>query len=262
MSFKADAEIIVQALNDFYERSISGEGPVIHQLPMSALIANMELSSLVTDGGLSGEKLAQFIDRYLSAITRIYHPANIAHQQAVPHYMAALAGMVDNFVSSDGSIYELGPASVSIEYFLINWLLEKVGWNPAPLNAQRVAQEIHGGGILTHGGSIANLTALVAARTQIAPEVCLEGNPANLALLAPAETHYSIARAVGIMGLGHHAVYPLEIDERGVIIPDQLPAAHTRVEANGKQGAGADRECGHDCCWFVRSFTGNRRILP
>jgi L-2,4-diaminobutyrate decarboxylase len=235
MSFKADAEIIVQALNDFYERSISGEGPVIHQLPMSALIANMELSSLVTDGGLSGEKLAQFIDRYLSAITRIYHPANIAHQQAVPHYMAALAGMVDNFVSSDGSIYELGPASVSIEYFLINWLLEKVGWNPAPLNAQRVAQEIHGGGILTHGGSIANLTALVAARTQIAPEVCLEGNPANLALLAPAETHYSIARAVGIMGLGHHAVYPLEIDERGVIIPDQLPAAHTRVEANGKQ---------------------------
>jgi L-2,4-diaminobutyrate decarboxylase len=231
-SFEADAEIIVQALNDFYERSMSGEGPVIHQPPMSTLIANMELSSLVRDGGLSGETLARFIDQYLSALTRIYHPANIAHQQAVPHYMAALAGLVDNFVSSDGSIYELGPASVSIEYFLINWLLEKVGWNPAPLNAQQVAQEIHGGGILTHGGSLANLVALIAARTRLAPEVWLEGNRGKLALLAPAETHYSIARAAGIMGMGHRAVYPLEIDERGVIIPDRLPAAYARVEGD------------------------------
>jgi L-2,4-diaminobutyrate decarboxylase len=235
MPFEADAEIIVQALNDFYERSISGEGPVIHQPPMSALITNMKLSSLIRDGGLSGKKLAQFIDRYLSAITRIYHPANIAHQQAVPHYMAALAGIVDNFVSSDGSIYEFGPASISIEYFLVNWLLEKVGWKPAPLNAQHAREEIHGGGILTNGGSIANLTALIAARTQVAPDVWLEGNPGNLVLLAPAETHYSIARAAGIMGLGHHAVYPLEIDERGVIIPDRLPAAYAQVEADGKQ---------------------------
>ncbi len=235
MSFEADAKIIVQALNDFYERSISGEGPVIHQPPMSALVANMELASLVRDGGLSGEDLAQFIDRYLSAITRIYHPANIAHQQAVPHYMAALAGLVDNFVSSDGSIYELGPASVSLEYFLVNWLLKKVGWNPAPLNPQRGTEEFHGGGILTNGGSIANLTALIAARTHVAPDVWREGNPDNLALLAPAEAHYSIARAAGIMGLGHRAVYPLEIDERGVIIPERLPAALARVAADGKQ---------------------------
>jgi len=235
MPFKDDAEIIVQALSDFYERSISGEGPVIHQPPMSELIANMELSSLIRDGGLSGEKLAQFVEQYLSALTRIYHPANIAHQQAVPHHMAALAGMIDNFVSSDGSIYELGPASVSIGYFLINWLLDKVGWNPAPLNAKSVAKEQCGGGILTHGGSIGNLTALIAARTKIAPEVWVEGNPGNLALLAPAETHYSIARAVGIMGIGHNAIYPLEIDERGVIIPDRLLDAYTKVEADGKQ---------------------------
>ena len=235
MNFKADSEIIIQALNDFYEQSISGEGPVIHQPPMSSLIADMELSSLVSDGGLSGEKLAQFVDKYLSAITRIYHPANIAHQQAVPHYMAALAGMVDNFVSSDGSIYELGPAPVSLQYFLINWLLDKVGWKPSPLNAQYPAKELFGGGILTHGGSIANLTALIAARTKIAPEVWAKGNPGDLALLMPAETHYSVARAVGIMGLGHHAIYPLEIDERGVIIPDRLPASYKRVKADGKQ---------------------------
>jgi L-2,4-diaminobutyrate decarboxylase len=56
-----------------------------------------------------------------------------------------------------------------------------------------------------------------------------------LALLAPAETHYSIARAAGIMGMGHQAVYPLEIDQYGVVIPDRLPAACDQVEAEGKR---------------------------
>jgi L-2,4-diaminobutyrate decarboxylase len=240
MSLQADVQLVLQALNDFYERSLSGEHPVIHQPPMRSLIADMELPSLLRDGGLSGERLTQFVETYLSGLTRIYHPANIAHQQAVPHHMAAVAGLIDNFVSSDGSIYELGPSSVSIEYFLINWLLEKVGWEPAPLNPQDLTEGIpqgtvHGGGILANGGSIANLTALIAARTKIAPQVWQEGNPADLALLAPPESHYSIARAAGIMGLGNQAVYPLETDSTGLIIPDRLPEVQARAEADGKQ---------------------------
>ena len=235
MPFKADAAIVVEALDEFYAHSVAGEGPVIRQPPMSALIEGMELSALVRDGGLMGQKLVRFIDEYLSALTRIYHPANIAHQQAVPHYMAALACMVDGFVSSDGSIYEFGPASVSIEYFLVNWLLEKVGWTPAPLGPQQAGRGVPGGGVLTHGGSLANLTALIAARTRIAPDVWQDGNPGNLALLVPAETHYSVARAAGIMGVGHRASYPLEIDERGLIIPERLPVAYAQLEAQGKR---------------------------
>jgi L-2,4-diaminobutyrate decarboxylase len=235
MSFESDAEIVIQALGDFYRRSISGQERVIRLSPMSDLVSDMDLSSLIRDGGLSGEKLARFVDRYLAGITRIYHPANIAHQQAVPHYAAALAGLVDNFVSSDGSIYEFGPASISIEYFLINWLLEKVGWSPAPLDPKREMNEGCGGGILTNGGSIANLTALIAARTHIAPDVWQKGNPDDLVLLAPAGAHYSIARSAGIMGLGHQAIRQIEVDDRGLILPDFLPLAHDHVVAEGKR---------------------------
>lgn len=235
MKFGTDLEIITRALEIFYEGSISGDRKVIQQPPMSELIADMELSSLIRDGELTGKKLTRFIDKYLSAITRIYHPANIAHQQAVPHYMSALAGLVDHFVSSDGSIYEIGPASVSIEYFLINWLLEKVGWEPAPLDPGTDIGGAFGGGILTHGGSIANLTALIAARTRIVPEIWEKGNPDNLALLVPAGAHYSIARAVGIMGLGQNALYSLKVDERGVIIPDRLEETYQRAESDGKK---------------------------
>lgn len=266
MSFVTDAEIIVAALNDFYERSLAGEGPVIHQLPMSELVAELDLSSLVQEGGLSGERLARFMRSYLAGLTRIYHPANVAHQQAVPHYMAALAGLVDHFVSSDGSIYELGPASVSIEYFLINWLLEKVGWAPAPLNPQGAPEGSYGGGILTHGGSLANLTALIAARTQVAPEVWAKGNPGDLALLAPAGTHYSIARAAGIMGLGHGAVYPLQVDRRGVIMPDRLPDACAQAEADGKRALALIANAGttaaglYDPLQEIGAFCRERRL--
>jgi len=235
MPFETDAKIVLDALQEFYERSISGIEPVIQQPPMNELVHDMDLEQRIREGGLSGEQLSQFIDTYLSAVTRVYHPANIAHQQAVPHYMAALAGLIDHFISSDGSIYELGPASVSIEYYLINWLLQKVGWEPAPLKPQTPAETQCGGGALVHGGSLANLTALVAARTRIAPQVWSEGNPADLAILAPAETHYSVARAAGIMGLGHRAVYPIEIDEKGVVMPDCLPAAYARAETDGKR---------------------------
>lgn len=235
MTFESDAGRVVQALRDYYEQSVAGQGPVIRQPPMADLIRDLELAALVREGGLTGERLAEFVAAYLSAITRIYHPANVAHQQAVPHYAAALAGLIDHFVSSDGSIYELGPASVSIEYFLVNWLLEKVGWTPAPLDPQGAAGGSYGGGVLTHGGSLSNLTALIAARTRLAPEVWQDGDPGDLAFIAPAGTHYSVARAAGIMGLGHRAVYQLPVDERGVALADQLTATYRRLQADGRR---------------------------
>jgi L-2,4-diaminobutyrate decarboxylase len=266
MTFNTDLEIIAQSLDDFHVRSLSGAGKVIQQPPMSELIVEMSLSSLIKDGDLSGKKLAHFMDQYLGAITCIYHPANIAHQQAVPHYMAALAGLVDHFVSSDGSIYELGPSSVSIEYFLINWLLEKVGWKPAPIPPETIIEGDYGGGILTNGGSIANLTALIAARSRISSEIWEHGNPDDLVLLAPAEAHYSIARAMGIMGLGHKAIFPLEVDEKGLIIPDRLKDAYQQVLDNGKRilalvaNAGSTAAGLYDPLLEIASFCRGRNI--
>lgn len=235
MSFLADAEIIVKALNDYYHQSISRENPVINQVPLEKVIRELELATYVNTGGLSRESLAQFMTKYLSLTTRLHHPAYLAHQVAVPHYAGALAALIDGFTNNAMAIYEMGPGAASIEYFLINWLLEKVGWQPAPLKVGAGADQNFGGGVLTHGGSLANLTVLVAARSRIAPEVWQAGNPGDLALLAPAECHYSIARAAGILGIGHQAIYHLEVDASGAIIPDRLPAAYRRLQDDGRR---------------------------
>lgn len=235
MSFLANAKIIVNALNDYYQESLSREKPVIHQTPIEKIINDLELAALIDTGGLSGKGLSQFITKYLASTTRLHHPAYLAHQVSVPHYAGALAALIDGFTNNPMAIYEMGPGAASIEYQMVNWLLEKVGWQPPPLKTQKNSDQTFGGGVLTHGGSLANLTALIAARKQIVPNVWQEGNPNDLALLAPAGCHYSIARAAGILGIGRQAVYRLDVDKNGVVIPDRLPATYNCLKNDGKR---------------------------
>lgn len=235
MPFVEDAKIVIKALDDYRRESIAAEKPVIDQPPLAKLIADLDLKAHVAEGDLTGDRLSVFVKKYLAATTRLHHPAYLAHQVAVPHSAGALAALIDGFTNNPMAIYEMGPGAAAIEYFVINRLLEKVGWQPAPLNMQGSDEHIGGGGVLTHGGSLANLTAMLAARSHIAPEVWDQGHLNDLALLVPAESHYSIARAAGIMGIGQHAVYPLKVDDTGIVIPDRLPAVYRRLQNDGKR---------------------------
>lgn len=234
MSFLSDAEIVISALENYYQESISRKKPVINQVPLETLISDLDLSADIQDGRLTGKRLSKFLAKYLESTTRLLHPAYLAHQVGTSHYAGALASLIDGFTNNPMAIYEMGPGAASIEWFIINWLLEKVGWHPQPLRMSDSPDRVFGGGVLTHGGSLANLTALLAARSKMAPQAWQEGNPRDLVLLAPAESHYSIARAAGIMGLGRNAVYPMAVDEKGVVIPEKLPEVYARLKNEGK----------------------------
>jgi L-2,4-diaminobutyrate decarboxylase len=236
MSFISDAEIVARALDTFYDESISAQRPVIHQAPLEQIILELNLAAHVRDGGLTGQPLADFVRQYLTTTTSVYHPEFLAHQGAVPYYAGALGSLIDGFTANPMAIFEMGPAATSVEVFVINWMLEKVGWPPAPVGSgQAAADRPHGGGVLTHGGSLANLTALIAARNQAAPEAWELGVPRDLVLLAPAASHYSIARAAGILGIGQQVIYPLAVDPRGAVIPEQLAVTFAQARHDGKR---------------------------
>ena len=188
MTFKQDARIVSRELDRYLRESLAAEKPVIHQPPIEQLADELGLAQHVADGGLSGRRLARFVRRYLESTTRLHHPAYLAHQVAVPHPTGALASMIDGLTNNAMAIYEMGPAAAAIEFFVVNWMLAKVGWVPAVSPRQGAAAGAGGGGVLTHGGSLANLTALLAARGRVAPETWSSGTPADLALLAPAES--------------------------------------------------------------------------
>jgi len=135
MSFLSDAEMVINALENYYQESISKKKPVINQIPMETLISDLDLAGHVADGRLTGERLAQFLKKYLESTTRLLHPAYLAHQVGTSHYAGALASLIDGFTNNPMAIYEMGPGAASIEWFIINWLLEKVGWLPQPASA-------------------------------------------------------------------------------------------------------------------------------
>jgi L-2,4-diaminobutyrate decarboxylase len=223
MSFREDASDVVDALLRYQAESEAGQGRVVGIAPLGELIAELDLAGLSERGGLAGEPLRRFLERYLAGSTRLLHPGALAHQVAAPHPGGALAGLVGGFINNPMGIFEMGPSAVAVEAFVVQWMLSKIGWGQG------------GGGVLTHGGSLANLTALVAARTRLAPDVWRDGDPGDLALLAAPVAHYSIARAAGILGLGERHVYPLETGPDGTVLPGAVGPALRRARADGRR---------------------------
>jgi aromatic-L-amino-acid decarboxylase len=86
-----------------------------------------------------------------------------------------------------------------VERQVLRWVGEFVGFGT-------------GGGVTTSGGTIANLTALTAAREHAAPGVRKTGMAGQrLALYCSAEAHYSVVRAAEVLGLGADAVRPIAL---------------------------------------------------
>jgi L-2,4-diaminobutyrate decarboxylase len=238
MSFTSDAHRVSRALEAFRRASVRRSRPVVRPQRLADLVASLDLAALARDGGLTGRRLSRFLDVYLDGATRLHHPAYMAHQVAVPHPSGALAALVDGFTNNAMAIYEMGPTAAAIEFFVLNWMIARVGWTAMPWpHEQPAAGNVApaAGGVLTHGGSLANLTALLAARNRCAPDAWEKGVPSDLVLLAPAESHYSVSRAAAILGLGNGAIRHLEVDGVGRILPGRIPAMLARVRAEGKR---------------------------
>lgn len=235
MPFYPDIKIVAKALHQFYTDSVTAYHPVVHQQDPEQVISELKLEHYAKEGGLQAGALREFLETYLSYATRLHHPHYLGHQCAPPHYASALGTFITGFANTVSSIYEMGPASVSIEHFVLNWMLEKIGWEPVPND--RIARDpgaSHGGGSLVNGGSIANLTALLIARTRAYPEVWREGCPSDLAIMLPSESHYSLTKAAGIMGIGAKSIYHLASDEHGKVLPDKIPEILKKITDNGQ----------------------------
>src|SRR5208337_174784 len=177
MSFLSDARIVSRALDRFLRDSVRRGGRVVTQPPIEDLVAGLDLEGHARRGDLTGQHLAVFLDRYLASATRLHHPGYMAHQVAVPHPAGALGSLVDGFTNNAMAIYEMGPSAAAIEFWVINWMIGRVGWTPTPYPRDAQSAEPHAGGVLTHGGSLANLTALLAAWSAVAPEAWERGTP-------------------------------------------------------------------------------------
>ena len=221
--FVRAAGVTVDELAAYVDESQRGLPPVIGRRPPRELAERLGLVRWMREGGMTPESYGEFLRAYLTEGTRLHHPAYLAHQIASPDFPAALADFVHGAANNPMAIYEMGASAATVEFEVLRWMLGKVGYGEA------------GGGVLTHGGSLANLTALLAARAAVAPDAWTDGVPGDLALLAPESAHYSLTRAAAILGLGERAVMPLDVDGLGRIDVARLPDALDRVRRAGRR---------------------------
>jgi aromatic-L-amino-acid/L-tryptophan decarboxylase len=114
-------------------------------------------------------------------------------------------------------------AGVHIEDRVIHWLAEGLGLHPTAE------------GILTSGGSMANFTALAAARRAVCAEVRERGLPheARLVVYASSQAHNCVDKAVDLLGFGTGQLRKLPVDDR------------FRLRMEGlRQAVAADRRAG------------------
>ncbi len=233
--FKAVTEVVSKKLAIYLDESQKGNLKTLIQKPAEDLAKDLKLERWIKQGGLNADSVSDFLDIYLENTQHLHHPHYIGHQVAVPHVAAGIADFIHGTINNPMAIYEMGPAAAVIEKFLINWMLEKIGWFKGEHLGDFKKRKENGSGILTHGGSLANLTALSAARAKIAPDAWTKGTPNDLVILVSEESHYSIARAASIMGLGKDAIVSVGVDDLRVMKPEALLPTYQKVKAKGKR---------------------------
>jgi L-2,4-diaminobutyrate decarboxylase len=222
--YAQSAQTAVDLLSAYIADSRAGAGPATSLPDPDQLATELELDRWIREGGMDAETLADWLPRYLGASVRLHHPGSLAHQVATPSTGAAVADLIHGAINNPMAKYEMGAGAAVVEHEVVRWMLAQVGFDPDA-----------GDGVLTHGGSLANLTALLAARARVAPDAWVDGVPADLALLAPRSVHYSITRAAAILGLGEQAIIELEADEFERIRPDRLESALRRCADSGRR---------------------------
>jgi L-2,4-diaminobutyrate decarboxylase len=219
--FLAAAREVVARLAEHLQACSRREGKVVATPPLADAETALGLAAWMESGGMDAAALGTFVAEYLRRSTHLHDPGFMAHQVAVPHFAAALADLIGGMTNNGMAVYEMGPPAVVVERAVLNWFRRHAGFTD-------------GSGVLVHGGSVANLTALLAARAAASPRAWRDGVGRDLVVLAGDSAHYSVRRAVAIAGLGERAIVPLPADDLGVVRAEAIEATVAEVRAAGK----------------------------
>lgn len=146
--------------------------------------------------------------------THTAHPRFLPYVQPSPNGLSPYAEAVAATMNQNCNLWALSPSANAVEQSVVRWLGAIVGADPAAR------------GLITSGGSVANLIGLTAARDRAlgpdARSAGVQGRGRPLTLYASEEVHSSVDKAVAQLGLGTRHLRKIETDDRFVIRMDRL----------------------------------------
>lgn len=223
---------LVDVLTRYLQSAQSGGLPVLPRREPADLAQEWNLPFQADPTPDVQEEFFRLVDAVLHNSNHLHHPGYIGHQIAVPLPLASCLEMVGSLLNNGMAVYEMGQLQTIMEKRVVELLREKVGFGS------------DSSGILTHGGSLGNLTALLAARqAQSETDAWNSGQDRPLSILVSASGHYSLARAVRIMGWGADGAWPVETTREGALDAKDLYRALSAAQASRRKVVGIVANC-------------------
>ncbi len=225
---------LAQLLADHFEqvqhsqaRVLNWEDPETNvQRALEELASSPETDPLPDQNALA-ERFASVVQAMLQRGQNLHDPRYLGHQVPASVPLAGLFDAVGSVTNQVMAAYEMGPWATSVEHALVRELGQRIGWAPGTFS-----------GLVTHGGSLANLTALLTARNVALPDAWEQGIQApdhRAVIVVHDDAHYSVTRAAGVLGLGTQAVIRTSIDEHRRLDPIELDRLLTRLAEEGRR---------------------------
>ena len=175
--------------------------------------------------GTDFESLAETFEDVIARYSRHNaHPRFFGYISSPGTPITTVGSLLASALNLNLTCWRSAPAATELEHVAVNWLKEMLGY---PADAA---------GLFTSGGSMANFAALAAARTAKAPgNVVRDGvGTRPMRVYVSAEGHFSIRKAVGMLGIGERNVqeiatdncYRIDLAELERAIQEDLAAGH------------------------------------
>lgn len=165
----------------------------------------------------------ELFEAVFSRSVSLHSRGYLGHQAQPPANAAVLASTLTSFLNNGMAVYEMGMTGNALERIVTGYIARKMGFDD------------DAGGLITSGGTLGNLTALLAARAAKSA-VWQEGNRVDnpFAVMVSEEAHYCIDRATRIMGLGAAGIIKVPVNAHFQLRTDLLEAYYTRAVEQGK----------------------------
>jgi aromatic-L-amino-acid decarboxylase len=164
---------------------------------------------LQTELPVEGEPLERLIEDCRTVIRKSRHnghPRFFGYVASPATPVGAFADLIASALNANVTSWRSGPAATEVERTVVRWLGSLIGYDEAAR------------GLLTSGGSLANLNALfIAHRLKAHDETSQKGlwrGSAPMTIYASDQVHLSIPKAADVLGLGREQVRLLKSDAR------------------------------------------------
>lgn len=191
--------------------------------PSADVAGGAELARSLAEGDLpetgtpAMELLDLLFDRVIPKSFNTAGPGYLAYIPGGGIPEAAVADLIADSVNRYVGVFAAAPGLAQLEENVVRWFCRIAGLPPAAR------------GVLTSGGSLANFSAVVAARADRLPENFLSGT-----LYASDQAHYAVEKAARLAGFPAGSVREIATDELFRIREDELERAIASDRNAGK----------------------------